>query len=76
MKKYQCTVCQYIYDPAEGDPDSGIEPGTAFEDLPDDWVCPQCGASKEDFEELFLIRGRFSNNLSFLVKIIFKIYVF
>lgn len=39
MKKYICTVCDYIYDPAVGDPDSGIEPGTAFEDLPDDWVC-------------------------------------
>jgi rubredoxin len=50
MKKYICTVCEYIYDPAKGDPDSGIEPGTAFEDLPDDWVCPLCGVGKEDFE--------------------------
>ena len=44
MKKYRCTVCDYIYDPAVGDPDSGIAPGTAFEDLPDDWSCPLCGA--------------------------------
>jgi flavin reductase (DIM6/NTAB) family NADH-FMN oxidoreductase RutF/rubredoxin len=51
MKKYECTVCGYVYDPEEGDPDSGIAPGTAFEDLPDDWVCPICGASKEDFRE-------------------------
>ena len=50
MKKYICTVCEYIYDPAKGDQDSGIEPGTAFEDLPDDWVCPLCGVGKEDFE--------------------------
>ncbi len=52
MKKYICTGCQYVYDPEVGDPDSGIEPGTAFEDLPDDWVCPICGLGKEDFEEL------------------------
>ena len=45
------TVCDYIYDPEMGDPDSGIEPGTAFEDIPDDWVCPLCGVGKEDFEE-------------------------
>jgi rubredoxin len=51
MDKYVCTVCGYVYDPKEGDPDSGIEPGTAFEDLPDDWVCPVCGAPKEDFEK-------------------------
>ena len=50
MKKYICTVCDYIYDPAIGDPDSGIEPGTAFENIPDDWECPDCGAVKEDFE--------------------------
>jgi len=49
MKKYVCNVCGYIYDPDLGDPDNGIKPGTAFEDLPDDWVCPVCGASKEDF---------------------------
>ncbi len=52
MKKYVCTVCNYIYNPEEGDPDSGIKPGTAFEDLPDDWVCPLCGVGKEDFEEV------------------------
>ncbi len=50
MKKYQCSVCGYIYDPAEGDPDSGTKPGTAFEDLPDDWVCPTCGVGKDQFE--------------------------
>ena len=49
MKKYLCTVCGYIYDPAEGDPDSGIEPGTAFEDIPDTWVGPLCGVSKDSF---------------------------
>ncbi|MBN2076994.1 MAG: rubredoxin [Dehalococcoidales bacterium] len=52
MKKYECSVCGYIYDPEEGDPDSGIAPGTAFADLPDDWVCPICGASKADFREV------------------------
>ena len=52
MQRYQCIVCNYIYDPAEGDPDSGIEPGTAFEDLPEDWTCPECGAGKEDFEAI------------------------
>ena len=50
MTKYRCNVCGYIYDPTLGDPDSGIAPGTAFEALPDDWVCPICDASKEDFE--------------------------
>ena len=50
MKKYICTVCSYIYDPALGDPDGGIAPGTAFEDIPEDWVCPLCGVGKEDFE--------------------------
>ena len=49
MKRYVCTVCGYIYDPAEGDPDGGIKPGTAFESLPDDWVCPVCDAEKEEF---------------------------
>ena len=52
MKKYKCTVCGYIYDPEKGDPDSGIAPGTQFEDIPDDWVCPVCGVSKENFEEV------------------------
>lgn len=50
MKKYKCSVCGYIYDPAMGDADGGIAPGTAFEVIPDDWVCPVCGASKEEFE--------------------------
>jgi len=49
MKKYVCDVCGYIYDPAVGDPDNGIEPPVAFEDLPDDWVCPECGAGKDEF---------------------------
>ena len=48
--KYICTVCEYIYDPELGDPESGIEPGTAFEDIPEDWVSPLCGVGKEDFE--------------------------
>jgi rubredoxin len=51
-KRYRCMVCEHIYDPAEGDPNSGIPPGTAFEDLPGDWVCPDCGATKADFEPL------------------------
>lgn len=50
MQKYRCIICGYVYDPAEGDPDNDIPAGTPFEDLPDDWVCPVCGASKEDFE--------------------------
>jgi len=48
MQKFECP-CGYIYDPAEGDLENGIEPGTAFQDLPDDWVCPKCGAEKEHF---------------------------
>jgi flavin reductase (DIM6/NTAB) family NADH-FMN oxidoreductase RutF/rubredoxin len=51
MKKYRCTICDYIYDPQKGDPDSGIEPGTSFEDLPENWVCPDCGAGKDSFVE-------------------------
>jgi rubredoxin len=50
MDKYECTVCGYIYDPEEGDPEGGIEPGTPFEDLPEDWECPNCGAPKSDFK--------------------------
>ena len=50
MTKYRCLQCGYIYDPAKGDPDAKIAPGTAFEDLPDDWVCPECGAAKDEFE--------------------------
>ena len=52
MDKYECIVCGYIYDPAVGDPDNGIEPGTSFEDLPDDWVCPDCGVDKTEFEKI------------------------
>lgn len=52
MKKYVCTVCGYIYDPEVGDPENGIEPGTEFSDLPDDWLCPECGVGKEEFEEV------------------------
>jgi rubredoxin len=52
MSKYECTICGYVYDPAVGDVENGIEPGTSFEDLPDDWVCPECGVGKEDFEEV------------------------
>jgi flavin reductase (DIM6/NTAB) family NADH-FMN oxidoreductase RutF/rubredoxin len=52
MAKYECTVCGYIYDPAVGDPDGGIKPGTPFEKLPDDWVCPVCGAAKSEFKKL------------------------
>lgn len=51
MATYVCTVCGYEYDPEVGDPDNGIEPGTPFEDLPDDWVCPTCGVGKDMFEE-------------------------
>jgi len=49
MKKYRCDVCDYIYDPEEGDADSGIPPGTPFEELPANWACPLCGVGKEDF---------------------------
>jgi rubredoxin len=49
MKKFVCDICEYVYDPAKGDPDNGVEPGTAFEDLPDDWVCPVCGAPTDEF---------------------------
>lgn len=52
MKKYKCRMCSYIYNPDVGDPDNGVVPGTAFEDLPDDWVCPDCGADKDEFEPL------------------------
>ena len=50
MKRYRCNVCGYIYDPKNGDPDSGIKPGTLWEDVPNDWTCPECGVGKEDFE--------------------------
>lgn len=48
--RWVCVVCNYVYDPSEGDPDSGIAPGTAFEDIHDDWVCPLCGVGKDQFE--------------------------
>ena len=50
MKKYVCTVCGWVYDPAKGDPDGGIVAGTPFEEIPYDWVCPLCGVGKDDFE--------------------------
>jgi rubredoxin len=50
MKKYMCTACGYIYDPEEGDSIGGIDAGTPFEDLPDDWLCPMCGVGKDQFE--------------------------
>ena len=49
MRRYVCELCGYIYDPSVGDEENGIAPGTVFDDLPDDWVCPVCGATKEDF---------------------------
>ena len=52
MEKWKCTICGYVYDPAQGDPDSGIAAGTSFEKIPDDWVCPVCGASKDNFEKV------------------------
>lgn len=52
MEKWECTVCGYVYQAKKGDPDSGVAPGTSFEDLPDDWLCPVCGATKEMFEKL------------------------
>ncbi len=51
-RKYRCIVCDHVYDPALGDPDSGVAPGTPFESLPDTWVCPECGALKADFEPI------------------------
>jgi rubredoxin len=51
-RRYRCTTCHHIYDPAEGDPDAGIPPGTPFSALPDDWCCPQCGVTKADFEPM------------------------
>ncbi|HEY4544588.1 MAG TPA: rubredoxin [Tissierellaceae bacterium] len=51
MERWVCEPCGWVYDPAEGDPDGGIEPGVAFEDLPEDWVCPICGATKDLFSQ-------------------------
>lgn len=50
MQKWRCIVCNYVYDPAVGDPDNGVDPGTPFESIPDDWACPLCGAGKDEFE--------------------------
>ncbi|MBO7276980.1 MAG: rubredoxin [Bacteroidales bacterium] len=52
MKKYECTVCGFVYDEAIGDPDNGIAPGTKWEDLPEEYTCPLCGVGKEDFQEI------------------------
>ena len=52
MDKYECTVCGYIYNPEKGDPDNGVIPGTLFEKLPDNWVCPVCGSSKDMFKKI------------------------
>ena len=51
MDRYVCEACGYVYDPEKGDETSGIAPGTAFEDLPNDWVCPMCGVGKDMFEK-------------------------
>ena len=50
MRKWKCLVCGFIYDEATGLPDEGIEPGTKWDDIPDDWMCPDCGVGKSDFE--------------------------
>lgn len=52
MDKYVCKVCGYIYDPQNGDPEHGVNPGTAFEGIPESWVCPVCGAPKSEFEKI------------------------
>jgi rubredoxin len=51
IKKYTCSICGYVYDPSAGDPENGVAPGTEFKDLPEEWVCPVCGAAKDMFEE-------------------------
>lgn len=51
MEKWVCVVCGYVYDPNDGDPDNGVEPGTAFEDIPDNWLCPLCSVGKDQFEK-------------------------
>jgi len=52
VKKYRCNICGYVYDPEAGDPDNGVEAGTAFEAIPDDWLCPECGADKDSFSPI------------------------
>lgn len=54
MKQWQCSVCGYVYDEAQGDPEHGILPGTRWEDIPDDWTCPDCGVGKRDFDMIEL----------------------
>ena len=51
MDKYECSICGYVYDPAAGDPDNGVAPGTKFEDVTEEWVCPVCGAPKSEFNK-------------------------
>ena len=63
MKKFECEPCGYIYDPAVGDPDGGIAPGTAFEDIPDDWVCPICGLGKDVFIVVEGLAGKSTETL-------------
>jgi rubredoxin len=57
MAKYECLVCGWIYDPALGDPDGGIAPGTAFENIPDSWVCPVCGVDKTNFKKIEAVQN-------------------
>jgi len=52
MAKYECVICGHVYDEALGDPDTGIAPGTRWEDIPDDWICPECGAGKDSYEKI------------------------
>lgn len=52
MERWRCTSCGYVYDPEEGDPDNGIEPGIPFEQLPEEWICPWCGVTKDEFEKM------------------------
>ena len=52
MDKYECSICGYVYDPAAGDPDNGVAPGTKFDDIPEEWVCPVCGAPKSEFNKV------------------------
>ncbi len=52
MAKYQCNICGYVYDPEAGDDTQGVPPGTPFEELPDDWTCPECGAGKDEFSQV------------------------
>ena len=74
MKKYVCDVCGYIYDPEVGDPDNGIEPGTAFEDIPDEWVCPLCQVGKDEFSEVQLIKHTKSEGFVFAETLTFFYY--